>query len=99
MKTIPTDNPANRPRTPIAEEIKILAGAALYHLEERNLDDVREILEEIEDLTQRLHRLDDLVVALEWAVDWIDDASSLDPDTNEAIAEIRALLATNPAGL
>jgi len=94
-----TDNPANRPRTPIADEIRILASAALYHLEDGDSMDVREMLEEIEELAQRLHRLDDLVTALEWAVDWIDDASPLDPDSQEAIAEIRDLLAANPAGL
>jgi len=47
--TTPTDN---RPRPPVAEDIRILAGMALYHLEEGYSMDVREILEEIAHLAE-----------------------------------------------
>jgi len=97
--SVDTDNPADRPRTPIAEEINILAGAGLYQLAGNDLVAVHEILQEIEDLSAQLHRLGDLVTALQWAADWIDDMASPDPDTTEALAEIRNLLAANPAGL
>lgn len=36
--------------------------------------------------------MEKLVTALEWAVEWIDDCSSMDPDTIDAVLAIRALL-------
>jgi len=37
-------------------------------------------------------QIEKLIEALEWAVEWIDDCSSMDPDTMEAVHAIRALL-------